>query len=118
MLEVMVALSIIAIVLVTVFQLHARTIAMNHRARFDATAPLLAQGKMAEIQTRARDDLGSDSGGFGEQYPGYAWRVDIEDVDSEVLGKAAASLKKIELVVSLNETELSYRLTVYRNFWK
>ena len=118
LLEVMVALSIIAIVLVYVFHMHTGTISMNRGARFDATAPLLAQRKLSEILMRPSDEIASDSGGFGEDFPGYRWRLDITGVSSEVLADAAERFKKIDLVVSLNEKEFTYQLSTYRNFWK
>ncbi len=118
LLEVMVALSIIAIVLVYVFHMHTGTISMNRGARFDATAPLLAQRKLSEILMRPSDEIASDTGGFGEDFPGYHWRLDITDVSSEALADAAERLKKIDLVVSLNEKEFTYQLSTYRNFWK
>ena len=54
LLEIMVAISIIAIVLVTVFRMHAQTLSMNYSARFYATSPLLAQKKMVEIESKGQ----------------------------------------------------------------
>jgi general secretion pathway protein I len=118
LLEVMVALSIISIVLVSIYKLHADTLRMNQMTRFYSTAPLLAQRKLAEIKNNTLEELSSDSGGFEENFPGYNWRVTISDVESEVLGSAAKNLKKIDIVVGAYGTELSYDLRAYWSLWR
>ncbi len=114
LLEIMVAVSIIAIVLVSVYKMHAQTISMNYEARFYTTAPLLAQLKMAELETKSLEDLASDSGNFGDDFPGYGWKVGIDDVESEALGDTAKDLKKIDVTVFLNNDEFTYSLRTYR----
>ena len=114
LLEVMVALSIMAIVLVSVYKMLAQTIAMNNAARFHTTAPLLAQGKIAEISIKPPEDLGNDSGDFGEDFPGYAWNVSGEDVESEALGENAKDLKRIDVKVNFDNETLVYGFRTYR----
>lgn len=118
LLEVMVALSIIALVLVSVYKMHAQTLAMNYAANFYTTAPLLAQGKIAELETKTLDELVEDSGSFGDEFPGYKWNVGIDDVESEALGTIAEDLKRIDVTVSLNNDEFTYILRTYRFFWE
>ena len=81
LLEIMVALSIIAIVLVSVYKMQAQTISMNYEARFYATAPLLAQLKIAELETENLEEQADDSGDFGDEFPGYRWKVVIDDIE-------------------------------------
>ncbi len=114
----MVAMSIISIVLISIFKLHADTLRMNQMTRFYSTAPLLAQHKLTEIKTNTLEELSSDSGGFEENFPGYNWRVTISDVESEMLGSAAKNLKKIDVVVTANGTKLSYDLRTYWSLWR
>jgi general secretion pathway protein I len=114
LLEIMVAVSIIAIVLVSVYKMHAQTISMNYEARFYAHAPLLAQFKMAEQEIKSLEDLTGDSGNFGDDFPGYRWTVAIDDVESEALGDTAKDLKKIDVTVFLNNDEFTYSLRTYR----
>ena len=75
----MAAISIIAIVLVAVYRLHAQTLSMNYSARFYVTAPMLAQKKMVEIESGGQEDMLDDSGDFGEEFPVTAgklpWRM-------------------------------------------
>jgi len=114
LLEVMVAMSIIAIALTSVFHVQFQTILLNNNARFDITAPLLAQSRMAQIETSLGDVSTEENGDFGEKYPGYSWHHTIEDMESETLGEVSERLKKIEVVVSFNEDEFIYRTRAYR----
>ena len=114
LLEIMVAVSIIAIVLVSIYKMQAQTISMNYEARFYATAPLLAQFKMTEQETKSLKDLTSDSGNFGDDFPGYSWSMAVDDVESEALGNTAKDLKKIDVTIFLNNDEFTYSLRTYR----
>jgi len=114
LLEVMVALSIIAIVLVSVYKLHAQTVSMNNEVRFYVTAPMLAQIKMAEIESESLEDIGDDSGDYGDEFPDYRWNIVIDDVESTALGNIAKDLKKIDLLISFNNDEFTYNLRAYK----
>jgi general secretion pathway protein I len=114
LLEIMVALSIIAIVLVSVYKMQAQTISMNHEARFYAIAPLLAQLKIAEVEIENTGEQMDNSGDFGDEFPGYRWNVVIEDIESEPLGNMAENLKQINVNVSFNTDEFTYSLRTYR----
>ena len=116
LLEVMVALSIIAIVLVSVYKLHAQTVSMNNEVRFYVTAPMLAQIKMAEIESESLEDIGDDSGDYGDEFPDYRWNIVIDDVESTALGNIAKDLKKIDLIISFNNDEFTYNLRAYKYF--
>lgn len=113
LLEIMAALSIIAIVLVSVYKLHAQSIAMNNSDRFYTTAPFLAQRLITEIETAAPLSVSQSTGGFGDEYPGYEWEILREDFNSENLGEAAQGLKKIDVAIFFNEKEQIYRLRFY-----
>lgn len=116
LLEIMVAISIIAIVLVSIYRMHAQTLSMNYAAKFYATAPMLAQKKMAEINLENQQDIIEDSGDFGDEFPGYRWKRTIDDVESSTLGEPANRLMKIDILVSLNNDEYTYGLIRYRYF--
>ena len=114
LLEVMVALSIIAIGLVSVYRMHAQTVSMNNEVRFYATAPMLAQIKMAEIESESLKDIGDDSGDFGDEFPDYRWNIVIDDVESTELGNMVKDLKKINLLISSSNDEFIYNLRAYK----
>lgn len=109
LLEVMLAMSILAIALVAVFQSQSQSISMMARSRFDTAAPLLAQAKMAEIEAIASGEVTSDSGDFGDDYPGYSWNF-------EILGTEIPGVEKVEVAVK-NENMKSgntFTLELYR----
>jgi len=114
LLEIMVAISIMAIVLVTVFKMHIQTLSMNTAVRFHTTAPLLAQKKIEELEIDSSIDQLADSGDFGAEFLGYTWKASVEEVQSDILEEDAESLKKVEIAVSFNNDELVYRLRAYR----
>jgi general secretion pathway protein I len=115
LLEVMVAVSIIAIVLVSIVRLQGQTISMNETIRFYAIAPLLAQEKMAEIALKPEDFDGSQSGDFGDDYPGYAWKTETEKLTLEVMESPSLDVKKIDIMVDLNEGQMKFSLCRYLN---
>jgi len=114
LLEVMVALAIMSIVLVSVYRMHSQSIAMNTTARFYTQAPLLAQYKLAELEAESDDDLSGDSGDFGDDFPGYSWQIAVNEVSSEALGEIADDLVRVDISVYFNENENSYNLRTYR----
>ena len=114
LLEVMVAIAILAIVLVSVYRMHSQTLAMSTAARFYTQAPMLAQSKLAQIEVDSSGITGTDSGDFSDKFPGYTWRLSTEEVASEALGEIAADLKRIDLTVVLNNDEYIYNVRTYR----
>ena len=110
----MAAVSIIAIVLVSVYRMHAQTISMNYSAKFYTTAPLLAQNKIAKVETMSSEEQLDSSGDFGDEVPGYRWKISMEDVESELLGETAKDLLRVDVTISLNDDENSYSLRTYR----
>jgi general secretion pathway protein I len=109
LMEVMIAMAILAIALVTIFQSQSQSISMTGNSRFLTTASLLAQGKMAEIEMLDIKDVRTDSGNFGDGFPDYSWRVELKDTDFDVV-------KKIELTVTNNRLTVNnqYLLELYR----
>jgi len=114
LLEIMVSISIISIVLVAVYRMHIQTIAMNSSVKFYTTAPLLAHGKIAELEINPSDELTDDSGNFGEEFSGYRWNLSIDDIESKLLGTTSKALKKIDVTISFNNDEFTYNLRKYR----
>lgn len=114
LLEIMVAISIIAIVLIAVFKMHSQTINLNLATRFYSTAPLLAQNKIAELETTSLNDQMAESGNFGDDFPNYSWSVSMDNIESEILGAVSESLKKIEVTISYNNDELIYSFRTYK----
>jgi general secretion pathway protein I len=114
LLEVLIALAIMAIVMVSVYRMHSQTLSMASANRFYTAAPMLAQSKMAQLEATPADVISGDSGDFGDKFPGYSWTVSTEDVASEMLGEITEDLKRIDVTVTLNENEYQYTIRSYR----
>ena len=110
----MVAMAIMAIVLVSVYRMQAQTLVMNTAARFYTQAPMLAQGKLAQLEAAAAEIIAGDSGDFDEKFPGYTWNISTAEVSSEALGEIAADLKRIDMKLSFNSDEYVYDVRTYR----
>ena len=114
LLEVMIAMAIMAIVLVSVYRMHSQTLTMNMAARFYTQAPMLAQSKLAQMESASSGEITGDSGDFGEMFPGFTWSISTDEVSSEALGEIAADLKRIDMKVSFNDDEYIYDVRTYR----
>lgn len=115
LLEVMVAVAIIAIALVAVLGLQSQSVSLASEAKFSTTAALLAQGKMAEMESEDQDDLTSDAGDFGEDFPDYRWDMKVSDVTLVEPEEVSDYLKQIDLTISWGEDGLyRYSLRLYR----
>lgn len=114
LMEVMVAVVIIAIAMVSVYKLQAQTILTAGSARFYATAPMLARIKLADIDIKSLEDVDDDSGDFGEDFPGYTWKIATDEIASENLKEEGPSLKRIDIQILFNEGESVFSFSTYR----
>jgi len=115
LLEVMIAIAIIAITLVAVFGSQSQSLLLANEAKFSTTAALLAQSKMAEIEAVNPKDLASDSGDFGENFPNYHWNLTVSDVSFIGTDEVLDYLKRIDLSIFYGEhSQYQYSLRLYR----
>jgi general secretion pathway protein I len=115
LLEVMVALSIIAIVLVSLLISQSHSVSLQDETKFNTTAALLAQKKISEIESNKEDDLKEDSGNFGDDYPNYFWEIKIQDVSVMEAAEFTKYLKQIDVNIYRGETRhYNYSLRLYR----
>ncbi len=110
LLEVMIAMAILAISLVAVYQSQSQSVSMAANARFLTTASLLAQNRMSQIDAAPAREVSSGGGDFGEEFPDYAWKVEVGNVEG------IQFLRKISLTVTHGrmKTNNAYRLVLYR----
>ena len=117
LLEVMIAVAVIAISLVTILGLQSRSLSLAAEARFYTTASLLAQEKMAEMTVTDLKELRSDTGDFGDEFQGYAWRFTVENVAFQGLEAMKGRIKQLDLEVTFGEEDMyQYALRLYRFF--
>ena len=69
---------------------------------------------VSKIDTSTSEIVAGDSGDFAEKFPGYTWSISTEEVSSELLGESAKDLKRIDILVSLNDSEYIYNVRTYR----
>ena len=111
LLEVMVAVALIAIALTTLLGSQAQSVSFANSAKFETTAALLAQSKMSEIVMQETTALSGGSGDFGEDYPGYAWETTVSDISIEGIENISDYLKQIDL--KLTWGVFTYNLRLY-----
>lgn len=115
LLEVMVAMAIIAIALTAVLGSQSQSVSLASEAKFYTTAPLLAQSKLAELEAVEPEDLSDGSGDFGDDFPGYSWEMSLGDVFFERPENVSDRLRQIDLKISWGQDErFQYRIRLYR----
>ncbi len=78
LLEVMVALAIMAIALTTLFGSQSGSLSLATEAKFATNASLLADLKFAELESGNLAPVDAQ-GDFGKDFPGYSWKIEIRD---------------------------------------
>ncbi len=108
LIETMIALTILALVVSAVAQALAQSLAMAHRIKTETTLALLAQSKMAEVES-SRELPVSDRGRFPGDFSQYAWQVTVRE-------GGFPQLQKVEVTVtdSLSGKTESYRLSSFQ----
>jgi general secretion pathway protein I len=114
LLEVMIAVTIIAIVVVAIFGSQSQSLSLANDAKFNTTAALLAQRKMAEVETASSLDVSAASGDFGEDFPEYQWELNISKVP--LTGTEGLEyIKQVDVIVHWGDRDnLRYALRLYR----
>ena len=113
LLEVLVALAVLAIAMISIYKLQGQTMLMSAKARFLTVAPHLAQAKLAEIELQDLEDIGDGSGDFGTDYPSYNWAVSVEELPTDLITDNKYHLLRINVNVT-QANENSYQLRTYR----
>jgi general secretion pathway protein I len=119
LLEVTVAMAIIAIALTAMLSSQSQSLSLANEAKFSTTATLLAQSKMAEFETLKPEDLVSASGDFGEDFPNYYWEMKVSDVTIPGAEESSEYLKQLDLRISWGQVDqYQYHLRLFRFFPK
>ncbi len=115
LLEVMVSLAIIAIALTALLGEQARNVAVADSMAVEIKSALLAQGKMAELETINPGELSSGSGDFGDDFPGYKWKCTVEDNVPDTRISIPGCLKRIDLQIAREKgNKREYLVRMYR----
>ena len=113
LLEVLIAIAILALTLSSLFGSQARSLSLATEAQFNLKASLLAREKLAEYESGVIA-LHDDSGDFGEKFPGYFWKAEISDPpigENEATAEIMKNLKQVDVLVYWqDEKKQSYSL--------
>jgi len=109
----MIAVALIAIALTTLLGSQSQSVSFANSAKFETMAALLAQSKMSEITVQEPDELTNDSGDFGDDYPGYAWEVNVSDIVIPGMDNISDYLKQVDLTVTWGVFSYNVRLYHY-----
>ena len=103
LLEVMIAISIIAVALVTLIGAQSQSVSLATGARFDTMASLLAQRKVAEINLAEFNSLIGSEGDFDDTFSGYTWKTEVREVTEGDVGirGIGGMLKIIDVTVAV-----------------
>jgi general secretion pathway protein I len=96
LLEVMVAVAILAIALVAILKANVQSLDTLVETRERTAASLLAASKMAEVEAVGAAGWSEFQGDFGEDYPGYTWQVETAPTEVENLMRVAVIVQARE----------------------
>jgi prepilin-type N-terminal cleavage/methylation domain-containing protein len=119
-LEVMIAVSVLALVLTAVFRLYSQSVSMLFYTGFDLKAPLLAEKIISEKKTE-NNFFSDDQGDFGEDFRNYSWSTKVSDVEiSDLSGTIPEQAENIKMqkvtvtVTNINKNKYTTFFYVYK----
>ncbi len=120
LLEVMIAVALIAIALVTLIGAQAQSVSIATGSRFETMASLLAQWKLTEFSLQDYEQLTGGEGNFGEEYPHFLWKSEVNELAEDETGIKGAKglLKAVDVTVwGDQDTTRTYtvRTILYKN---
>lgn len=118
LIEVIVAMTIIATVMVALFRMQSGTINLAGADDFQTSARYLAAKALAQIEPSINDP--ELKGEFDQAFKGYAWHCEVTDVSANFsdimpnLADKVGTLKKIDLTITREQGDRSYYVETFR----
>lgn len=118
LIEVIVAMAVIATVMTALFRMQSGTINLAGADDFQTTARYLAAKALAQIEIAIDDP--ELKGEFGQAFEGYAWQCRVTDVSAGLsdimpdLPDDVGTLKKIDLTITREQGDRSYHVETFR----
>lgn len=115
LLEVMIALAILAIALSSLFGSQSQSLSLAIEGKFNTAAALLAREKLAEYSAGVVEPV-SGEGDFGDVFPDFSWRAEVRDAGLELLAENQAEqdpLLRLDLVITWQDERYSASFTEY-----
>ena len=113
LLEIMVAVAIIAISFVSLLGSQSQSISIAAISRFEITASMLARQKLTEIQLADFEELSSAEGDFEDDSVNFHWQTEVNELTEDEIDISGADemLKVVDLTVSMGTDEnMIYRV--------
>jgi len=108
LLEIMIALAIVSIALVTLLSLGNRSIRVNGRLQKITRATLLAQDKMTEVEVLSQSggkSMDNEQGVFDKPFDGFRWRTTFTDTP-------LPSIKQITVTVLWGDEDRNQKVDI------
>ncbi len=115
LLEVMIAVAVIAIAMVAVLGSQARSLGRAGQTSFDYLAPLLAANKLGELRA-GLVPAAAGEGDFAPDRADFRWRLQVGEAFApgrEPVPGLSARVQRVEVLVTRSGTPYSYRLVSY-----
>ena len=118
LIEVIVAMAIIATVMTALFRMQSGTINLAGADDFQTTARYLAAKALSHIEISIHDP--ELHGEFDQSFEGYAWQCEVTDVSgyfSDIMpdtAEEAGTLQKVELKITREQGNRSYHVETFR----
>ncbi len=112
LLEVLIALAIIAIVLITCVRAQNQSIRLHQFSRDMTISTILARQKMGEIELAGFPELGEEEGDFGDAFPGFTWKTAVSmtpfeearRIDLSVIWKEGTRERRVDVIAYITNT--------------
>ncbi|MCG8553192.1 MAG: prepilin-type N-terminal cleavage/methylation domain-containing protein [Desulfobacterales bacterium] len=118
LIEVIVAMTIIATVMTALFRMQSGTINLAGTDDFQTTARFLAARALAHIALSIDDP--ELQGEFDESFKGYTWQCEVTEINANLSdivpdsSEGAGTLKQIDLTITRARGDRSYHVQTFR----
>jgi len=115
LLAVVIAIAVLAIAFTSLFSSQSQSLSLAIETKFNVTASFLAQEKLAEYEA-GLNDLSSGEGDFGEDFPGFTWKVEVAEANldgRDELRELQRAIQRLELTINWEGEQFSTTLTYY-----
>ena len=106
LIEIMIALSIAAITITTLYKLHIQNLYTGSYQAFYSVAPLLAQKKIIEVG----GNQGNSTGNFEGEFSNYSYKIVTEKIISDDQSKL-----RVDITISNQNQTFTLRRYIFNN---
>jgi prepilin-type N-terminal cleavage/methylation domain-containing protein len=115
-LEVMVALSVLALILTAVFRLYSQSLLMITSSDFDMKAPFLAQQIVTELKSENKLSI-LKNGRFEDNFKNFFWQIDKEELlisgNKDLLPEEIGNIKFNKVIVTISDKSKKFQTFFY-----